>query len=598
MMDFLPAEHPCVLATIERMATHLSIDVRVTGCVHPQRGVGTMTQHIRQSGEILVVGAGPVGLTMASELARHDTPCRIVDASSRPVATSRALGIFPRTLEVFENIGVIEAILGAGHKLHGIHISAAGQRLASLNLNDIESPYPFMISLPQSATERILSTHLAQMGGNVERQVELLGFTQDNQGVTATLRHLQGQEETVRTPWLIGCDGAHSTVRHTLSLPFPGARYDETFILADVTLQASLPDDEVSLFFHPDGILGLIPFGSGRYRVVADIPPAALRHPDEPTLVEVQTLARTRGPADITLRDPTWLSAFHIARRKVDCFRAGRVFVAGDAAHIHSPVGGQGMNTGIQDATNLAWKLALVNAHHAPQSLLDSYSIEREPVAHDVLTLTDRMTKVATLHNPVAQHIRDLVLPFLAGIEFLQHRMATTLAEVAIDYRHSPIVAQHWSGAFSGLHRTGVVAGDRAPDGPLQELTTGVPRRLFELLRGTRHTLLLFGGEHATPDAYSCLEKLGQDVQEHYGEDIAVYMVIAGTQHPRELAWEGKVLYDSEHVLHQRYGADAPCLYLIRPDGYIGFRSLPARSAYLREYLAKHIFFGNTGARK
>ena len=445
----------------------------------------------------------------------------------------------------------------------------------------------------------VFSTRIwRRWGGSVEWRVELLGFTQDDQGVTATLRHLHGQEETTRTPWLIGCDGAHSTVRRTLALPFPGARHDETFLLADVTIQASLPDDEVSLFFHPDGLLGIIPSGNGRCRVVADIPPHAIRHPDEPTLTEVQALAATRSLADVTLSDPLWLSTFHISRRKVEQFRIGRVFLAGDAAHIHSPAGGQGMNTGIQDATNLGWKLALVTAQHAPQSLFDSYSMEREPVARAVLTLTDRITKVATLHNPVAQHIRDFVLPTLAGIEFFQHHMATSLAEVTMDYRHSPIVAQHWGSALSSLHHTSPAAGDRAPDGPLQESTTGVPRRLFEFLRGIRHTLLLFGGEQATPDAYSCLEKLGQDVQEHYGEDIAVYMIIAGTQRPHKLAWDGTVLYDSEHVVHQRYGADAPCLYLIRPDGHISLRSLPARSAYLGEYLAKHLFSGSTEARK
>ena len=279
-----------------------------------------MRQHLEQGTEVLVFGAGPVGLTMASELTRHGTPCRIIDTSPEPASTSRALAIFPRTLEAFENMGVVEAVLHAGHRLSSINIYAAGRRLAHLCLGEIESPYPFVISLPQSETERVLLAHLAQMGVEVERQVALLGFTQEAEGVNARLLHCQQHEETMRKPWLIGCDGAHSTVRHTLGLPFPGTRYDETFVLADVTMHTSLPDDEVSLFFHQDGVLGFFPFGTGRYRIVAVIPPdTTVPPPAGLTLADVQALVDTRGPADITLREPLWLSAFHIALRAARC---------------------------------------------------------------------------------------------------------------------------------------------------------------------------------------------------------------------------------------------------------------------------------------
>jgi 2-polyprenyl-6-methoxyphenol hydroxylase-like FAD-dependent oxidoreductase len=552
-----------------------------------------MTQYLEQGNEVLVVGAGPVGFAMASELMRHGTPCRVVDASAAATPTSRALTIFPRTLEIFENMGVIEAILSAGHRLSSIGVYAAGRRLAHLSLGAIESPYPFVISLPQSETERILIAHLAQAGVNVERQVTLLGFTQEAQGVTARLRHLKGREETTRTPWLIGCDGARSTVRRTLGLPFAGTRYDETFVLADVTLHTSLPDDEVSLFFHQDGFLGLFPFGSGRYRVVAALPLEATELPPaDLMLADVQALVDTRGPADSTISESLWLSIFHIFRRKVQHFRNGRVFLAGDAAHIHSPTSGQGMNTGIQDAYNLAWKLALVMDRHASQLLLDSYNVEREPVAHSILTLTDRITQLATLRNPVAQYIRDLILPILSGLASVQHRMVNTMAEVAVHYRHSPIVAQHWGGYMPGFHRAGPAAGDRASDGPLREATSGARKRLFEILRGTRHTLLLFGGLHPTTEGYGHLGDIGAEVLENYAEHIAVHIVIAGEEAPPELAWDGSVLCDYAHVVHQRYGAASSCLYLIRPDGYIGFCSLPAHVAYLRSYLRGQLFAG------
>jgi 2-polyprenyl-6-methoxyphenol hydroxylase-like FAD-dependent oxidoreductase len=488
-------------------------------------------------------------------------------------------------------MGVVESILSAGHRLSSLTVYAGDRRLARLNLREIDSPYPFIISLPQSETERILSAHLAQMGVKVERQVALLEFTQEAQGTKALLLHSQQHEEIMRTPWLIGCDGAHSTVRHLLGLPFPGTRYDETFVLADVTMHTALPDDEASLFFHPDGVLGLFPFGAGRYRVVASLPPDAQQLPPaELTLADVQSLVDTRGPADVTLREPRWLSTFHISRRQVQHFRDGRVFLAGDAAHIHSPAGGQGMNTGIQDAYNLAWKLALVTARHASQLLLDSYRAEREPVAHAVLTLTDRMMRMATLRHPVARHIRDLMLPVLSGIEYLQHRMANTLAEVAIHYRHSPIVAQHWGGYLSGIYRAGPAAGDRAPDSLLWEERTGACKRLFEICRGTRHTLLLFSGPHPTAEDYDHLGHIGKEVQDNYAALIAVHVVLAGEKPAHELAWDGSVLYDHECVVHQRYGADSTCLYLIRPDGYIGFRSLPANLGYLRSYLKGQLF--------
>jgi len=536
--------------------------------------------------EVMIVGAGPVGLTTAAELARYGVSCRVIDKAAGPSPTSKALAIFPRTLEVFAQMGVVNAVLQAGHRLHGLSGYAAGRRRVHLSFGTLESPYPFVISLPQSATERLLSEQARGLGVAVEWQTELTGFTQDEQGVTVTLRRAEGEDERVTASWLIGCDGAHSTVRHTLGLPFTGARYEDTLVLADVALRGAVSEDEASLFFHSDGILGVFPFGAGRYRLVVDLPPgAATANQPEPTLAELQALVEQRGQPGTDVSDPTWVSRFHIARRKVERFRAGRVFLAGDAAHIHSPVGGQGMNTGIQDAHNLAWKLALVIKRQTPLSLLDSYTAEREPVARHVLQLTDWLTRMATLRQPLVQRVRNFLLPVAAGVPLVEHRIAETMAELAVSYRRSPVVAEHWDVPFLSRLRTSPAAGDRAPDGPLRTATAGAPTSVFEVMRGTRHTLLLFGGLETNGALDPLLIMIGHEVGDTYGQYAAVHIVSAHDKGQRPSVGGGSVLQDLHGVVHRRYGAATPCCYLIRPDGYIGFRCRPPQRDRIRDYL-------------
>jgi 2-polyprenyl-6-methoxyphenol hydroxylase-like FAD-dependent oxidoreductase len=408
--------------------------------------------------DILVIGAGPVGLTMAAELARFGVKVRIVDKAEARTDKSKALVVWSRSLELIDRMGCADAFLAAGHKAVAASIVANGKRLAHIGFDDVASPYPFGLMIPQSETERLLETHLQSLGVGVERQVETTAFTAAADAVTTTLRHPDGRQETLTTDWLIGCDGAHSIARHGLGMAFDGDTQPSDWILADVHLSGDVPPaNEIDLYWHEDGLLAFFPITAGRYRVIADAGVAKTSgHRADPTLAEVQALVDKRGPGGIHVADPVWLSSFRINERKVKDYRAGRVFLAGDAAHIHSPAGGQGMNTGMQDAFNLAWKLALVcHGTGKPEKLLGSYSAERSAVGDMVLRDAGRLTAVAIAHNPIVQAVRNHAASLVLGLSPVQHGMADKLAEVSIGYPDSPLNGPH------ARFRHGPAPGDR-----------------------------------------------------------------------------------------------------------------------------------------
>ncbi len=416
--------------------------------------------------QVLVVGAGPVGLTMAAELRRYGIGVRVIDKAAEPTRTSKALVVWSRTMELLDRAGCGPAFVAAGNKARGGGMFSGRDRLATLDVRGVDSPHPYALMIAQSETERLLAEHLGNLGGMVERQVELTAFSHDDVGVRATLRHADGRAEEVAADWMIGCDGAHSTVRHGLGFAFEGETLESDWILADVHLHG--PDvvaDEIRIYWHADGVLALFPITRDRFRVIGDLgeaAPGSARRAD-PTLDEVQALLDRRGPGDITATDPVWLSAFRINERKVASYRGGRVFLAGDAAHIHSPAGGQGMNTGMQDAMNLAWKLALVlRGEGRDGPLLDSYSAERSAVGDLVLRNAGVMTRVALLRNPIVQSIRNFVVSHVTRLSPVQQRMAEQLTELDIAYPGSPLSAgkgERAPGALQADLRIG--GGDR-----------------------------------------------------------------------------------------------------------------------------------------
>jgi 2-polyprenyl-6-methoxyphenol hydroxylase-like FAD-dependent oxidoreductase len=522
--------------------------------------------------DVLVVGAGPVGLTMAAALARNGVRCRIIDKAAAPAPTSRALAIFPRTLEVFQMMGVIGPVIDAGHQLSGVAFHNRDGQIGYIGFSGVPSRFRFAISLPQSETERILIDHLAGLGISVSRGKELVGLSQSSDAVYPVLRNSDGTEETLEVRWLIGCDGAHSDVRHFSGLQFEGEAYPETFLLADVKIDGPLDHIHIHLFLANDGLVGVFPFRGDRCRVIASLPAEENDAPaGDPQLNEIQDIVDRRAISGMRLSDPVWMSRFHISHRKVPEFRSGRVFLAGDSAHIHSPAGGQGMNTGIQDAFNLAWKIALVVHGHSPVSLLNSYNEEREPVAKMVLGLTDWLTRIATLQSTLGQQLRNALIPILTGIHLVEDRVAETMAEIGIHYRKSSVV--------SGKTGFAVRAGDRAPDCELQQGIGKDSLRLLDLLRSPVHHLLLFAGAGAESDAE--LNSLFLEVRRDFKDLIHALIVVRGE--PSSLP---DVLFDSDGAAHLLYEAESPAIVLIRPDGYIGFRGGSRHADALREHLA------------
>ena len=536
--------------------------------------------------DVLIVGAGPTGLMMALELSRRGIACRIIDKLPEATQTSKALAIQSRTLELFDITGIIEEALQHGLQVGAVNLYTNGKRIAHVPFDELDSPYPFILDLAQSETEKILATRLTKLGVAIERQVELSHMTQDERGITATLRHADGQEETVPCSWLVGCDGAHSTVRHLLNMSFAGATYPEDFALADVKIHWSLSANEMHLLLHEDGIFAAFPLVGGRYRLIVETSEHAHeeKQPD-PTLEDFQRYLKERGPEGATLDDPVWMSAFRIHARKVEHYRQGHVFLVGDAAHIHSPAGGQGMNTGLQDACNLAWKLALVHTQHAPLTLLDSYEAERHPVAASVLQTSDLMIRMATLHQPLLQQVRDRVVPVLSQIEPVQHRFVEQISELNIHYRNSPIVSEHSGFSLPMLSHKGPKAGDRAPEVQPLFREDGTATRLFEVLRTTKHNLFLLAGEASLPASLQRLNRLANLVNEHYDGLVQVYFVVAGEQVPTDMLAGVPVLLDKEKAMHLRYSAEAESIYLVRPDGYIGYHGQPSDADHFWNYL-------------
>ncbi|MBI3725951.1 FAD-dependent monooxygenase [bacterium] len=546
---------------------------------------------------VLVVGAGPTGLMLAGELARHGIPARIVEKSERPALTSRAIGVHARTLEVLDQIGIADDLIARGVKVHAVSAFAHGKKIVGLSLDELDSPFPFVLAVPQTETEAVLRGHVEKHGGRIEWSTELVSLEQGESGVVALLKRPDGSSESFLTSWIVGCDGAHSAVRHALGLSFEGGPYDETFLLADVHLESDLARDEFNGFLAEEGPLILFPLPGGLTRLIAALGPAPPGPPPpEPVIEDVRAALARAGVPRAEVRDPVWISRFRIHHRLVHEYRKGRVFLAGDAAHIHSPAGGQGMNTGIQDAENLAWKLALVIRGAASEALLDSYGIERHAIALGVVRGTDVATRAATLRNPVAQALRNHLAHFLAGLEVVRQRIARTVSGVALSYANSPIVGEHRSLLHATVTRekgsepslgdwldfgSGPGPGSRALDAHVSVPASDEPRRLFRVLRGTRHSLLLFVGARSTESGH--LEEIARSIERTHGDLVSPHLVVHAGSPPTPFG--GSTIVDRTSELHHRYGAGSECLYLVRPDGYIGYRSQPALERGLRAHL-------------
>jgi 2-polyprenyl-6-methoxyphenol hydroxylase-like FAD-dependent oxidoreductase len=563
--------------------------------------------------DVLVVGAGPTGLTLASELLRHGASVRLCEQLAEPVVYSKAAVVHARTMELFDAMGVAPAMLERTRIVHGTNVYAGGKRVAHVGFDGlIDSPYPHAYGLSQHDTEEVLAAHLARLGGAVEHGVRLESFSQDVEHVRATLAGAGDRTEQIEARWLVGCDGAHSTVRKILGLSFEGAPYEERLIQADVrlTFAERVEEDEMRIFLDERGPAMFFPlFRDGRYRVILiNVDESATNEPPpEPPLEEFQRGLDARG-IGARVSDPAWTIAFRIHHRHVERLRDGRVFIAGDAAHIHSPIGGQGMNTGIQDAVNLAWKLALTARGLGRPALLDSYEPERLPVIRALLANTDRATRAletaVKLRHPLAVTLRNQLMSLVTSLGVVQAQATATIAMLGVGYAGSPLCAQDrptiWQANVTArtdseapsimdwvAFGSGPAPGQRAPDAEASGGTGGGPLRVHELLRGGRHVALLFDGAGATEAGYANLKRIACSVRGRFGDAVEPYVVVPTATAPAPARWEGPTLLDEGGEVHRRYGARSECIYVLRPDGYVGYRGQPADGAKLEAWLER-----------
>jgi 2-polyprenyl-6-methoxyphenol hydroxylase-like FAD-dependent oxidoreductase len=416
--------------------------------------------------DVLIVGAGPVGLFLANECARRGLRYRIVEMRPTQSQHSKALAIFPRTLEIFDMAGVAGPFLERANRATRVAIVAHQRGLAHIRFAPEESPYRFIAMVPQDVTEKLLAEELVRRGGAVEYETSFLTAVERDGRVSATLDH-KGEREEITAAFVVGCDGAHSTIRHLLDLPFEGAAYDALFILADIQTNDALPADELQLCPSEFGPAAIFPMSATRRRVVATVERA---WGEVPSLDLVRQILSQRAPAGIEAQALHWSSYFRIHHRHAARLRVGRMFIAGDAAHIHSPFGGQGMNTGLHDAWNLAWKLDLALRGRGNETLLGSYEAERLPVIRHVIETTHRLTKAMGTANRLAQTLRDAVIPVVSRLPPFQHAFVQTLSGLGIAYRGSPIVEGPGERYFDDGLRGGtgiksrflLVAGDAA----------------------------------------------------------------------------------------------------------------------------------------
>ena len=479
---------------------------------------------------VLIVGAGPTGLVLALWLTKLGVGVRIIDKTAEPGTTSRAVGVHARTLEFDRQVGLADAMVEGGVKVPGVNFWARGARAARLPFRHIGeglSPFPYMLDFTQDAHERLLIEHLDAVGVGVERRTELVRFEQHREGVRAALKRADGAEEICEAAYLAGCDGAHSSVREGLAIEFPGGTYAGLFYVADVEASGPSIDGELHVDLDDGDFVGIFPLkGEGRVRLIGTVREEPGRELGALTFEDVR--GRAIEHMRLAIAKVTWFSTYRVHHRVADRFREGRAFLLGDAAHIHSPVGGQGMNTGIGDAVNLAWKIAAVRNEGAADSLLDTYEVERIGFARRLVATTDRVFALVTKRGAIAQRVRTTLLPplmsWLLRLPPVRRLAFRTVSQIGIRYRKSPL-SEGAAGSVRG--------GDRLP-----WVETGPHEDNFVPLTSLAWQVHVYG-EPRRGVAEACAELR-----------LPIHA----------FAWRPEM---------KRCGLARGALYLVRPDGYI-----------------------------
>jgi len=514
--------------------------------------------------DVLIVGAGPTGLMMANQLIRRGVRAIIIDRNPGPARETRALGVQARTLEIYSHLGIVDRALELGKRGTGGNIWADGQHRARIALGETGqkvTPYPFVLVLGQDDNERIMGDHLREIGGCVQWNTELVSVTQTPESATAVVRLADGPEKSITAAWVAGCDGARSKVRESSGIEFAGAPYEHVFFVADTELTGSMVPDEVNVYLFRDGFHLLFPMrGKDHWRIVGILPPELRNKPDLKFEAVIPSL-HNQADDKLAIKSCSWFSTYRIHHRRAMHFRDRRCFLLGDAAHIHSPVGAQGMNTGLQDAYNLAWKLALVIENRAKPALLDSYEQERIPVAQALLNGTDRAFRLVVSDSWIAGLLRTKLLSRLAAFALnlkpAQKFGFRTVSQTGIRYRNSPL-----SKSLNSLPETAPQKGDRfpwlrlrlAPDGPAEDL--------FQKLSDLQFNLVLVGQPPLSDGTLGL------------GDLFRVCTIASDPENDRELA---------------RVQIPQPSFFLIRPDGYVGLCGGRFEPGSLRAYLSENL---------
>ncbi len=529
--------------------------------------------------QVLVAGAGPVGLATAYELTRRGVAVRVIDAASGPAETSRAIATHARTLETYEQMGVLDAMLAAGQRIDGFTMFNNGKRLVRLDADYRRFPtaYPFTLAIEQTTTEAVLRGALADLGVTIEWGRRLTDLTDTPDGVRVVVQSVaESESQTLTVPWLVGCDGGHSTVRKLLELPLVGDSND-TWLLADATVTVDLPRNSIYWVRVGNGTMMLVPLpGQNRWRMLDTVDVSADGTPEEKAARFAAKFARGFG-RPVEVGTPTWVSVFTAQQRMVPAMRVGHCLVAGDAAHVHSPASGQGMNTGIQEAYNLAWKLALVAHGHASPALLDSYDAERVPIGRALLASTRQATTLVALRNALA----GVALPVFFGIvrnfrplrNKIQNGILGQMSALLVSYPDSPLTTAGGPAPAPGARLTSAYRyGDPVPAWPA----------LVQELHDVRLSLLVFPGDEeavATADAAATA---------HCGWLSARLIGGAAVDEAATVGVEGiRPLADPDGGLAASLGGTPGGWLLVRPDGYVAARGSLLRPAVLRAALAR-----------
>jgi 2-polyprenyl-6-methoxyphenol hydroxylase-like FAD-dependent oxidoreductase len=502
-----------------------------------------------QNSDVLIVGAGPTGLILALWLAKFGVKVRLIDKTAQPGTTSRALAVQARTLELYRQLDLAEEILTRAHKVSAINLWVQGKPAAQVGFQNIGSDltrFPFLLIFPQDAHERLLIARLQHWGVSVERQTELLGFVDDGHSITARLRHTDGVIESCEARFIAGCDGAHSTVREAIGAGFPGGTYRQLFYVADVVADGPAIDGNLNVDLDEADFLGVFPLAKAeRVRLIGTVRDERADHPENLHFEDVSK--RAIESLKVSIRQVNWFSTYRVHHRVTEHFRIGSAFLLGDAAHIHSPAGGQGMNTGIGDAINLAWKLATVLAGRGPELLLDSYESERIGFARRLVATTDQVFTFATADGPIAEILRTRIAPILipriVGVKAAREFLFRTVAQLALNYRSGPLSA----GRAGSVH-----GGDRLP---------------------------WIGTEGK--DNYAALVEPVWQAHVYGSPSVELTTWCAAQDLPlRVFQWD---------PVHESAGLAADALYLLRPDSYVAFADPSASVGALQQYAAQHL---------